>query len=188
MFAGIVEQLGYLDRRAGERFTFSWPGLDEVIPIGASVAVNGACLSVVSMAGEVFEVDVVPETLGRTNLAELVEGDRVNMERSLRLSSRVDGHIVQGHVDEVGTVLRPAPDLKVSFRAEMSKYLVEKGSICVDGVSLTVVEAGEGVFTVAIIPHTASLTTLGLRGPGDRVNLEFDVISKYVERLVAHAL
>jgi riboflavin synthase len=128
---------------------------------------------------------VVDETLERTNLGRLAPGDAVNLERPLRLADRLGGHLVQGHVDGVGEVITGPPDLRVRFPAGLGRYLVEKGSITVDGCSLTVVGVDAESFTVAVIPHTAAVTTLGRRGPGDRVNLEVDVVAKYVERLLS---
>jgi riboflavin synthase len=155
MFTGLVEELGRLSARHGSRFTF---------------------------ATEVVAADVVDETLSRTNLGDLRPGDPVNLERPLRMGDRLGGHLVQGHVDAVGEVAAAAPELAV--RTPHTRYLVEKGSVAVDGVSLTVVDVDDDRFTVAVIPHTASVTTLGVRRPGDRVNLEFDLLAKYVERLV----
>jgi len=187
MFTGIVEELGTVAGRDGGRFRFSCSVvLDDVEP-GASIAVNGCCLTVVAfdVAAGWWEADAVDETLNRTNLADLQPGDTVNLERPVRLSDRLGGHLVQGHVDGVGTIVRPAPDLQVALPDGLGRYLVEKGSITVDGVSLTVVDAATGSFTVAVIPHTAEVTTLGSKGPGDRVNLEVDVTAKYVERLLS---
>jgi riboflavin synthase len=187
MFTGIVEELGTVAGRDGGRFRFSCSVvLDDVEP-GASIAVNGCCLTVVAfdVAAGWWEADAVDETLTRTNLADLQPGDTVNLERPVRLSDRLGGHLVQGHVDGVGPIVRPAPDLQVALPDGLGRYLVEKGSITVDGVSLTVVDAAAGSFTVAVIPHTAEVTTLGRKGPGDRVNLEVDVTAKYVERLLS---
>jgi riboflavin synthase len=127
---------------------------------------------------------VVAETLNRTNLGALRPGDPVNLERPVRVGDRLGGHLVQGHVDAVGTILQPAPDLKVGLDARFAPYVVEKGSITVDGISLTVVSVRAGSFGVAIIPHTLEVTTLGCKGAGDRVNVEVDVIAKYTERLL----
>jgi riboflavin synthase len=187
MFTGIVEELGTVAACDGGRFRFSCSVvLDDVEP-GASIAVNGCCLTVVAfdVAAGWWEADAVDETLTRTNLADLQPGDTVNLERPVRLSDRLGGHLVQGHVDGVGTITRAAPDLQVALPDGLGRYLVEKGSITVDGVSLTVVDAAAGSFTVAVIPHTAEVTTLGRKGPGDRVNLEVDVTAKYVERLLS---
>jgi len=185
VFTGIVEELGRLRRRVGSRFEFEASVVRGDLGIGDSVSHNGVCLTVVDLVEGGYAVDVVDETLARSNLGELRPGDPVNLERPVRLADRLGGHLVQGHVDGVGEVVTPAPDLEVRVPAEMARYLVDKGSITVDGCSLTVVEARPDSFTVAVIPHTAQVTTLGHRGPGDRVNLEVDVIAKYVEKLLA---
>ncbi len=158
--------------------------MTEGLEVGASVAHNGCCLTVVERGEGWYAVDVVAETLSRTNLDDLGPGDAVNLERPLRLADRLGGHLVQGHVDAVGVVVSPAPALRVRTTADVVRYVVAKGSITVDGVSLTVVEVlGDG-FTTAVVPHTAEVTNLGGRRPGDRVNLEVDVVAKYVERLL----
>jgi riboflavin synthase len=131
-----------------------------------------------------WAADVVDETLARTNLGQLTPGDRVNLERPVRLSDRLGGHLVQGHVDAVGEIVTPAPDLRVRTAPGLLRYIIEKGSITVDGCSLTVVEPLADGFTVAVIPHTALVTTLGSKGPGDGVNLEVDMMAKYIERLL----
>lgn len=185
MFTGIVEELGRLRRRVGPRFEFDASIVRGELGIGDSVSHNGVCLTVVDLLAGGYAVDVVDETLARSNLGELRPGDPVNLERPVRVADRLGGHLVQGHVDGVGVVVTPAPDLEVRVPAELARYLVDKGSITVDGCSLTVVEARPDSFTVAVIPHTAQMTTLGHRRPGDRVNLEVDVIAKYVEKLLA---
>ena len=154
--------------------------------IGDSIAVNGCCLTVVELGEGWWAADVVDESLRRTNLGDLAPGDPVDLERPVRPFDRMGGHIVQGHVDAVGEVVAPVPDLHVRIPAELTRYVVEKGSITVDGCSLTVVRALADGFTVAIIPHTAEVTRLGRLRPGDRVNIEVDVIAKYVERLLEH--
>ncbi|MBA3267694.1 MAG: riboflavin synthase [Acidimicrobiia bacterium] len=184
MFTGIVEEMGELRARDGARFTFAASAVLDDAETGASIAVNGCCLTVVALGVDCWAADVVDETLARTALGDLAPGDPVNLERPLRLSDRLGGHLVQGHVDAVGEVVAPAPDLVVRFPPSLARYLVEKGSIAVDGSSLTVAAVGADTFTVAIVPHTAAVTTLGRRRPGDRVNLEVDVVAKYVERLV----
>ena len=183
MFTGLIEELGALRARTGSRFTFEAKLVTEAAEVGDSIAVNGCCLTVVELGPGTWSADVVDETLGRTTLGRLRPGDPVNLERPLRLSDRMGGHVVQGHVDGLGEVLAGAPDLII--RTPDTRYIVEKGSIAVDGVSLTVVGVDDGRFSVAVIPHTASVTTLGRRQPGDEVNLEFDLIAKYVERLLA---
>ncbi len=198
MFTGIVEELGRVVTRDGARIRIEADAVLQRARKGDSTAVNGCCLTVVDVgptgfdADEVakpgntwWEADVSAETFARTSLEDLATGDPVNLERPVTLADRLGGHLVQGHVDATGTITAPAPDLAVSMPPELGRYLVEKGSITVDGVSLTVVNAAEDGFTVALIPHTAEVTTLGHKGPGDRVNLEVDVIAKYTERLLA---
>lgn len=192
MFTGIVEQIGSVldvaEQAEGRRLVLSGQGLVDV-PVGASIAVNGVCLTAVKVEDERVTVDVIPETLNRTNLGEVGTGGRVNLERPMRADGRFDGHIVQGHVDGVGVVSAINHDdggtlMTVEAPAGLMAFIVEKGSITVDGVSLTVAAMTERSFSVALIPHTLEFTTLGLRKPGDTVNLENDVIAKYVERLL----
>ena len=185
MFTGIVEELGAVRTRDGGRFTFEAKVVLEDAAIGDSIAVNGCCLTVVEMGDGWWAADAVEETLSRTNLGDLEAGDPVNLERPVRAADRLGGHIVQGHVDAVGEVVSPAPDLRVRFPVQLARYVVEKGSITIDGCSLTVVEAGDDELSVAVIPHTAEVTTLGRRQPGDRVNVEVDLVAKYVERLLS---
>jgi riboflavin synthase len=186
MFTGIVEEMGVVEKRLGGRFRFRAPAVSADASIGDSIAVNGCCLTVVERGPDWWEADVVPESLARTNLDDLGPGDRVNLERPVRLSDRLGGHLVQGHVDGVGTIVSPAPDLEVEAPAALRRYLVEKGSITVDGCSLTVVRPTGRGFQAALIPHTTDVTVLGRKGPGDRVNLEVDVIAKYTERLLTY--
>ena len=183
MFTGLIEELGALWARTGSRFDFEAGLVTEGAKVGDSIAVNGCCLTVVELGPGTWSADVVDETLRRTNLGSLQPGEPVNMERPVRLSDRLGGHVVQGHVDCVGEVVAPAPDLVV--RTPDTRYVVEKGSVAVDGVSLTVAGVDDDRFRVAVIPHTARVTTLGGRRAGDRVNLEFDILAKYVERLLA---
>jgi len=185
VFTGIVEEMGQLRRRDGERFVFEASQVRDGLTLGESVAHNGCCLTVVELGDGWYGVDVVDESLRRTNLGDLRPGDLVNLERPLRLSDRLGGHLVQGHVDGVGEVLSAAPDLWVSLPLGLARYVVEKGSIAIDGCSLTVVEAARDRFSAAVIPHTGEVTTLGRRGVGDHVNLEVDLLAKYVERLMA---
>ena len=185
MFTGIVEELGQVRQRDGHRFVFEASIVTADASIGDSIAVNGCCLTVVDLGPGWWAADVVDESLARTNLGDLAVGDPVNLERPLRLADRLGGHLVQGHVDAVGEILAPAPELEVSIPAELRRYVVEKGSITIDGCSLTVVKPLPQSFTVAVIPHTAEVTTLGRCRPGDRVNLEVDIVAKYVERLLA---
>jgi riboflavin synthase len=185
MFTGIVEELGTVEAFDGGRLRISATKVLDDASIGDSIAVNGCCLTVVARGDGWWEADVSDESLKRTTLGALVHGDPVNLERPVRPVDRLGGHIVQGHVDAVGEVVAPAPDLHVRMPAELCRYVVEKGSITVDGVSLTVVDALDDGFTVAVIPHTAGVTTLGRHRPGDHVNLEVDLVAKYVEKLVA---
>ena len=185
MFTGIVEELGRLESLDSGRLRVAATRVIEDAAIGDSIAVNGCCLTVVASGDGWWEADVSDETISRTSLAGLQPGDGINLERAVKVSDRLGGHIVQGHVDGVGEVVDPVPDLRVRVPAGMTRYLVEKGSVTVDGVSLTVVDALDDGFTVAIIPHTADVTTLGAKQPGDLVNLEVDVMAKYVERLVS---
>jgi riboflavin synthase len=193
MFTGIIEQLGSVedvaDNEIGRRLVLSAPGIGE-LPIGASISVNGVCLTAVETKNDSVSVDVVPETMQRTNLGSLTPGNQVNLERPMPANGRFDGHIVQGHVDGVGTVsaIDRTDDGGVAMTIEtpesLRRYLVEKGSVTIDGVSLTVASITEEGFGVALIPHTLDMTTLGLRNHGDTVNLEMDVLAKYVERLL----
>ena len=184
MFTGIVEEMGRLRSRDGGRFRFDGRVVLEGLAVGDSVAHNGCCLTVSEIGDGWYGTDVVDETLARTNLGTLAPGDEVNLERAATPATRLGGHIVHGHVDAVGAVARPAPDLEVSMPPDLARYVVTKGPIAVDGCSLTVVDVGNDRFSVAIVPHTASSTTLGRKGPGATVNLEVDVMAKYVERLL----
>ena len=197
MVTGIVETLGRVDEERAEgellRFRVSAPGLAEGARVGDSVAVNGACLSVVSVEDGALAFQAVSETLARTSLAGLAPGARVNLERALRADGRLDGHLVQGHVDAPGRVERlerRGDDVRlyVGCPPQFAALLVEKGSVAVDGVSLTVVGVREDGFDVALIPHTLAVTTLGERRPGDVVNLEADVLGKYVARYLERVL
>jgi riboflavin synthase len=185
VFTGIVEELGRVRSLVGPRLVLEASTVLEDVQLGASIAVNGCCLTVVEWGEGHWSADVSEETFARTTLGTLRPGDPVNLERPVRLADRLGGHLVQGHVDAVGTVLAPAPQLRVGMDPRLGRYVVEKGSITVDGVSLTVVEALGEAFSVAVIPHTAEVTTLGRRAVGDRVNLEVDVMAKYAERLLA---
>lgn len=204
MFTGIVEELGEATR-------LDWHGEEGILAIrgplvasdarhGDSIAVNGVCLTVVSVDGDTFTVDVMKETFDRSALGSLAPGDPVNLERAATLATRLGGHLVQGHVDAVGTVLARRPEgetagsaggagdfveIRISLPPGLSRYVVEKGSITVDGVSLTVVEVTDTFFSVSLIPTTLRATTLGRRGVGELANLEVDVIGKYVEKMLA---
>lgn len=192
MFTGIVEEMGALVGRdesptaqGGARLVISAALVLDGTGIGDSISVNGCCLTVVDLGPGWWAADAVAETLSRTNLGGLLVGDPVNLERAVSLQTRLGGHLVQGHVDGTGRVLSAAPDLHVEAPENVRRYLVEKGSVTVDGVSLTVVSATPEGFTVAVIPHTMAVTTLGRRRPGDTVNLEADVMAKYAEQLLA---
>ena len=185
MFTGIVEESGRVVGRDGARLRIGASQVLDDVSIGASIAVNGCCLTVVAFGDGWWDADVSDETFSRTSLGSLTPGDPVNLERPVRPVDRLGGHIVQGHVDAVGEIVEPVPDLRVRLAPELLRYIVEKGSITVDGVSLTVVDVLPDGFTVAVIPHTAEVTTLGARRPGDPVNLEVDVMAKYAERLLA---
>jgi riboflavin synthase len=193
MFTGIVEELGEIVRVEplgdSARLAIRGPLVTQDAVHGASIAVNGVCLTVVDRTADVFTADVMKETLDRSSLGAVEPGSRVNLERPVRLADRLGGHLVQGHVDGTGVILSREPGehwdvVTLSLPAALARYVVEKGSITVDGISLTVVEAGQDRFTVSLIPTTLALTTLGHKGPGDPVNLEVDVIAKYVERLM----
>jgi riboflavin synthase len=184
VFTGIVEELGTVAHRDGARLRINARTVLDGAGLGDSTAVNGCCLTVVALGDGWWEADVSDETYLRTNLGDLVPGDPVNLERPVRLQDRLGGHLVQGHVDGVGEIVDPVPDLRVRIPSALLRYVVEKGSVTVDGISLTVVEPLDDGFTVAVIPHTSAVTTLGSKGPGDRVNLEVDVIAKYTERLI----
>ena len=198
MFTGIVEELGTVsaleDQGDAVRLTVEATTVLEGTRPGDSISVNGCCLTVVAVLdgdGERgrWTADVMQETLDRTSLGDAAPGDAVNLERAVTLETRLGGHVVQGHVDGVGTVLRRTPSahwevVEVSLPDGLGRYLVEKGSVTVDGVSLTVVDAGRESFTVSLIPETLGRTTLGRRAVGDRVNLEVDVMAKHVERLL----
>jgi riboflavin synthase len=196
MFTGIVEEVGEVVavRESAEVvvLTVRGPVVTTDAGHGDSIAVNGVCLTVIDpegAAGGSFSVELVPETLKRSSLSAVTSGTRVNLERAVRVDGRLGGHIVQGHVDGVATLLSRTPaersdDLVFSLPPDLGRYVVEKGSIAVDGVSLTVAGVTEDTFTVALIPTTLAHTTLGFRAQGDTVNIEVDVVAKYVEKLV----
>jgi riboflavin synthase len=184
MFTGIVEEAGRFWGRDGGRFRFEASAVLEDAQVGGSLAVNGVCLTMVALGEGWWEADVVDETLARTTLGRLVPGDIVNLERPLRLADRLGGHLVQGHVDGVGEVLAGSPELTVRPPRELTRFLAEKGSVAVEGVSLTVARAFEDRFSVALIPHTAQVTNLGRLRVGDGVNLEVDLVARYVARLL----
>ncbi len=194
MFTGIVEELGTLraivPNATGAHLEIACQTVLEDAHIGDSIAVNGCCLTVVSLNADSYVVDAVEETLKMTALGRLAPGERVNLERSVRLFDRLGGHLMQGHVDGVGTLLsrtQQADDsvvVRIQAPKEILRYVVYKGSIAVDGISLTVAGLDDNSFSVAVIPHTQHVTTLGFRQPGSPVNLEVDILAKYVERLL----
>ena len=196
MFTGIVEEVGQVietvDLDSALRLSVSGPLVADEARLGDSIAVNGVCLTVSDTTTGRFSADVMRETLDKSCLGALVAGSQVNLERPVRLADRLGGHLVQGHVDGTGTVLTRQSDahwdvVHISLPAELARYVVVKGSITVDGVSLTVVDVSEGSFSVSLIPTTLERTTLGRKCIGDPVNLEVDVVAKYVERLLHHA-
>ena len=195
MFTGIVEELGVVEgieeQSDAVRLTVRGPFVTADVRLGDSIAVNGCCLTVAERDGETFTADVMQETLTKTSLGALDIGSRVNLERAVTPQTRLGGHIVQGHVDGTGRVLRREPSehwtvVEVELPAELARYLVPKGSVTVDGISLTVVEVETTSFTVSLIPETLARTTLGFKEVGDPVNLEVDVVAKYVESMLAH--
>ncbi len=185
MFTGIVEELGTVEHREGKDLRIAAKTVLQDATLGDSIAVNGCCLTLVDQGEGWWQAEVTDETYDRTNLGDLVVGDRVNLERPVRLIDRLGGHMVLGHVDATGEILRAAPDLAIKMPRDLSRYVVAKGSITIDGVSLTVVDVYNDGLTVAVIPHTSEVTTLGYKGPGDRVNLEVDIMAKHIERLLA---
>ncbi|KPC64476.1 riboflavin synthase [Streptomyces chattanoogensis] len=193
MFTGIVEELGEVvaveNLGDSSRFRLRGPLVTSDAKHGDSIAVNGVCLTVVETQDGEFTADVMAETLDRSSLGALTAGSRVNLERPMALGGRLGGHLVQGHVDGTGTIAERTPGehwelVRIVLPGALARYVVEKGSITVDGVSLTVVEAGDDYFTISLIPTTLDLTTLGIKQVGDPVNLEVDVLAKYVERLL----
>ncbi len=190
MFTGIVEEVGTVAALSPHRLSVRARTVATDLSLGDSISVNGACLTVVERSADGFSADLAEETLARTNLGGVQAGDGVNLERALLASSRMGGHIVQGHVDGVGTItsLSGTDDdtrLVVEAPPEVARYIVEKGFIAVDGISLTVTTVDGPSFGVAVVPYTREHTVLGVRKAGDRVNLEVDILAKYVERLTA---
>ncbi|MBK5224099.1 MAG: riboflavin synthase [Acidimicrobiia bacterium] len=184
MFTGLVEEMGHFVERRDHRYRFAARTVLEGVTIGDSIATNGCCLTVIAYGDDWWETDLSDETLSRTALGVLAPGDPLNFERAAKVGDRLGGHIVQGHVDGVGTIVVTPPDLRVAVPPTVLRYCVEKGSITIDGVSLTIVDVLDDGVTAAIIPHTAEVTTLGHKPVGAMVNLEVDVIAKYVERLL----
>jgi riboflavin synthase len=193
VFTGLITDIGVVDSvttgESGARLRIRTE-LARELSVGDSVAVSGACLTAAAVDGGAFEVDVMNQTLERTSLGSLRQGSKVNLELPLRLSDRLGGHMVQGHVDGTGRIAEASEDgfarrLRVEVPAELRRYLVERGSVAVDGISLTVAALGDGGFEVSLVPETLERTTLGEAGPGTVVNLELDMIARYVERLVS---
>lgn len=193
MFTGIIEEFGKIiriNRKSDSmKLIISCNKVIQGISIGSSISVNGVCLTVVEMSKNSFEVDVVPETIKRTNIGESKEGSLVNLERSLKISDRLEGHFVLGHVDGVGIINKKESKensfiVEIKVNSELTKYIVKKGAVAVDGISLTVVDVLSNSFNVSIIPHTYKNTTLGFKNTGDKVNIEVDILAKYVEKLL----
>lgn len=191
MFTGLIEEQGrVLTPPRNGKLSLAASKVTEGLALGDSIAVNGVCLTVSAFSGQRFTADVMPETLHRSNLGELRTGSLVNLERALPATGRFGGHFVSGHIDGVGSLLSVRPEgnaLIFSIRAapELLRSIVEKGSVAIDGISLTVVEVTETLFSVSVIPHTAAVTTLAGKRPGDRLNLETDMIGKYVLRALS---
>ncbi len=193
MFTGLIEETGSLIEKIptgnGYRLTFSAKKVMDDIETGSSIAVNGCCLTVVEFGNDHFSVDAIEETLKKTNLGTLQKGSKVNLERPLKADARLGGHFVLGHVDTTGQIesieeLSNSHFVNISFPEEFEKYLIYVGSVAIDGVSMTVAQLGKNSFSVGVIPHTWKETVFSLKKPGDTVNLEFDVLGKYVERIM----
>ena len=189
MFTGIVEEVGTVSQLKGYRMNVHATLVIEGLKLGDSMAVNGACLTVVALGSEEFSVDLSPETLRRTSLGDVTPGKAVNLERPLAVSDRLGGHIVQGHVDATGRLTSSKPEadcviLRIRCPKRMMRYIVEKGFITLDGISLTVVKKDTSSFTLSVIPYTLEHTNLKEKVPGDRVNLESDIVAKYIESLL----
>ena len=190
MFTGIIEEVGTVAKLGDLKLTISAGKVLEDQKMGDSIAVNGTCLTVVDHDRSTFSVDLSPETLSRTSLGSLAQGHKVNLERPLAVSDRLGGHIVQGHVDATGRITSSRTEgnsqiLRIRYPNKLRIYIVEKGFIAVDGISLTVVQKGTSSFTLSVIPYTLENTNLQDKGPGDRVNLEADIVAKYVESMLA---
>jgi riboflavin synthase len=193
MFTGLIEEMGSVRSMVrgskSVRLTVAAIKVLSDVKLGDSIAVNGTCLTVVDFSASAFTADVMPETVDRTALAGLKTGDKVNLERTMAVGDRLGGHIVTGHVDGIGIIQSKrrydnALIIEINAPEQVMKYIVEKGSIAIDGISLTVVNYSDTAFTVSLIPHTASITTLGFKKEGDPVNLETDILGKYVERFL----
>lgn len=190
MFTGIVEETGSVARLEPRRLTVKAEKVLEGLKLGDSISINGTCLTVVELGPQTFSADLAPETLRRTSLGSLAEGGVVNLERAVAVGDRMGGHIVQGHVDGTGriTSIRPEEDcviIRVRAPKRLMPYIVEKGFVAVDGISLTVVKRGSSSFTLSVIPYTRQYTNLRVKAVGDQVNLEADIVAKYVESLIS---
>ncbi len=194
MFSGIVEAFGEVTQinrgKDSSNITLK-SSLAKDLKQGSSIAVNGVCLTVVSLGGDRFSLDVMPETVSKTDIGDLEQGQKVNLERPLAADGRFEGHIVQGHVDDVGIIVEKievenAHEIRIKTSKKLMDMCVEKGSITVDGISLTMVEVNENDFTVSIIPYTSEVTTLGFKDVGDKVNLEIDVLGKYIAKFLSN--
>jgi len=183
VFTGIVEELGKVAELNGSRLRISAQAVLDGSKIGSSIAVNGCCLTVVALDNSSWMTDVSDETFSRTNLGALSVGAVVNLERPMALGDRLGGHLVLGHVDAVGEIVSPVPNLVVRIPRDLMHLIVEKGSVTVDGISLTAFNLTDDTFCVAVIPHTAQVTTLGVRKVGDKVNIEMDMLAKHIERM-----
>lgn len=195
MFTGLVEEIGFLETITGSeqasRLVIRCDKVLEGVQLGDSISVNGICLTVTSYTARHFTVDVMPETMKKTSLRQARPGQRVNLERAMKLGDRFGGHIVSGHIDSIGTIVAREPHanavlFRIKAAPDLLKYVILQGSICIDGISLTVTAVDDSSFSVSIIPHTLAETSLQDRRPGDPVNLEADVIGKYVERLLGY--
>ena len=189
MFTGIVQELGKVNKFENGRISITGPEIQREINVGDSININGVCLTAVNVDKHYFEVDVIPETISRTNLGKLTIGDLVNLELALRPTDRMGGHIVQGHVDGTGSISSIKKDgtsyiIGIKVQKKFMKYIVEKGFIAIDGISLTVSSITNNEFEVSVIPHTFAVTVLSLRKVGDYVNLEVDITAKYIESIV----
>ena len=194
MFTGIVEELGNISKikktDTGKKFTITAKSIMDDLKVGDSVSVNGVCLTVTTYDESSFNLDLVKETLKKSNLGDLKKGNSVNLERAITLSTRLGGHILQGHVETVGVIMDKVPSgdgttLSVGIDPGFMRYCISKGSIALDGVSLTIASMSENIIKIALIPHTLEMTTLGLKDVGDSLNIETDIIGKYIERLMS---
>ena len=194
MFTGIVEEIGFIEKltktKSGLRFVIEAKVIMDSMEIGDSVSVNGVCLTVSKIKQNYFYVDLVEETIKKTNLGSLKKGSNVNLERAITLATRLGGHILQGHIETIGTIVgkkvnNDSAILSINIETEFLKYCLPKGSIAIDGISLTIATISDNIISIALIPHTLKMTTLGSKKNGDLVNIETDIIGKYVERLMS---